>query len=296
MGRALARAFPESREVFERADRALGAALSETCFEGPDEALSRTETTQPALLTVSTAALAALAARGARPARAAGHSLGEWSAHVAAGTISFDDAVRTVRARGRFMQEAVPEGRGAMAAVLGLPLEALVEACAGAAQGEVVSPANLNGPGQIVIAGHAGAVRRASDAALAAGAKRVVPLPVSAPFHCSLMTPAADRLEGILGEIAWSDPAFPVYTNVDAAPVDRAGAARSALVRQVASTVRWEEEVARMVADGVTTFVEVGPGKVLSGLIRRIEREVRVLQVSDPESLGETLRALEAAA
>lgn len=296
MGRALASAFPESKRVLDEADSALGIPLQATCFDGTEEELSRTETTQPAILSVSIAALAALEARGARPAASAGHSLGEWSAHVAAGSLPFEDAVRAVRRRGAFMQEAVPVGEGGMAAILGLDADAVRQACESAAEGQVVSPANFNGPGQVVIAGHAAAVARASERALAAGARRAVPLAVSAPFHCALMRPAADRLVDVVAAIRWSDPAHPVYTNVDAAPVHDVAGARSALLRQVASPVRWEEEVSRMVADGFRVFVEVGPGKVLSGLVRRIVKEAVVLQVADPESLDATLRGLEAAA
>lgn len=296
MGKDLHDAFPESRAVFEAADAALGERLSATCFEGPDETLARTEVTQPSILAVSAAAFAALAARGARPAWAAGHSLGEYGAHLAAATFTLEDAVRVVRRRGRFMQEAVPLGVGAMAAILGLDAARLAALCSEAAGGEVVAPANLNGPGQVVVAGHAGAVARLSALALAAGAKRAVPLPVSAPFHCALMEPAASRLAEVLDGVAFADPRIDVYTNVDAAPVRSAQAARAALVRQVASPVRWEAEVQAMVAAGVDTFVEIGPGKVLSGLVKRIHREARVLSVSDRESLESTLRALEAEA
>ena len=294
MGRELA-AEPAAAAVFREADEALGYSLSSICFEGSDQQLARTETTQPAILTVAVAAYRAFRARGgAEPVAAAGHSLGEYAAHVVAGTIGFADAVRSVRERGRFMQEAVPEGVGAMAAVLGLERDALLRICDEAAQGEIVACANFNGPGQIVIAGHAPAVARASAAALAAGAKRAVPLQVSAPFHCALMEPAARRLASVLEAIGFSDPAFPVYSNVDAGPVRDAAAARDTLVRQVASCVRWEEEVVRLVDDGIDTFVEFGPGKVLSGLVRRIRKDARVQSVSDPAGLDAVLQFVEA--
>ena len=288
MGRELHRAFPESREVFERADEALGFPISRICFEGTEEELARTEITQPAILTVSVAAQRALESRGIRPAAAAGHSLGEYSAHVAAGTISFEDAVRAVRLRGRFMQEAVPLGVGSMAAILGLEEEAVRGICAECADGEVVSAANVNGGGQIVIAGHSGAVARASERALRAGARRAVPLPVSAPFHCALMEPARERLRPVLQGIDFHDPGVPVFANADAAPVTTAAAAREALLRQVASPVRWEETVRRMAGEGTQVFVEVGPGRVLAGLVRRIARGAEVLPASDP---GEILAA-----
>lgn len=294
MGRDLSDAFPESRAVFASADEVLGEPLSASCFSGPDAVLARTEVTQPSILTVSAAALAALVARGARPSWAAGHSLGEYGAHVAAGTFAFEDAVAVVRQRGRFMQEAVPVGVGAMAAILGLDAERVAALCAEVAGDEVVSPANMNGAGQVVVAGHASAVARLAEAALAAGAKRAVPLPVSAPFHCALMEPAAARLAEVLERVEFAAPRIDVYTNVDAAPVRTAAGARSALVRQVASPVRWEEEVTAMADAGVDTFVEIGPGKVLSGLVKRIARQARLLAVGDRESLESTLRALEA--
>jgi len=292
MGRALAEAFPECREVFDAADRALETDLSRACFEGSDEALALTETTQPAILTVSVAALRALVARGVRPAAAAGHSLGEYTAHVAAGTLEFEDAVRAVRLRGRFMQEAVPAGQGAMAAILGLDGEQVERICADAAGGEVLSPANLNAPGQVVIAGHAPAVARASEAAKRAGAKRAVPLAVSAPFHCALMRPAEERLRPVLEAIRFRDPGVPVFTNVDAAPVSRGAAARDALLRQVASPVRWHELAAAMVAAGLDTFVEVGPGRVLSGLMRRVGRDLRVFSVGEPDEVEQVAAEL----
>jgi [acyl-carrier-protein] S-malonyltransferase len=293
MGKDLADAEPAAAEVFRAADAALGFPLSTFCFTGPEDELKRTEITQPSILTVAAAAFRAFRARGGdAPQAAAGHSLGEYAAHVAAGTIDFADAVRSVNLRGKFMQEAVPEGVGAMAAILGLDRAAVAEVCAQAAQGEIVSPANLNGAGQIVIAGHAPAVARACAGAMAAGATRAVPLQVSAPFHCALMAPAAARLSVVLDAVTFCDPAIPVYTNADAAPVSAAGAAREALVRQVASTVRWEEEVVRMVSDGIETFVEFGPGRVLSGLVRRIAKGVRVLSVSDAAGLTAALSEL----
>ena len=292
MGRSLAEAYPESREVFETADRALDRPLSDLCFEGSPDDLALTENTQPAILTVSVAALRALEKRGLRPAAAAGHSLGEYSAHVAAGTLDFRDAVRTVRMRGRFMQEAVPVGEGSMAAILGLDPTRVGEICRECAEAEIVSPANLNGPLQVVVAGHTAAVRRAMEAAQSAGARRAVRLPVSAPFHCSLMEPAAERLRPVLESVAFHDPAFPVFTNSDAAPVERGEAARAALVRQVASAVRWHESIEAMLASGIETFVEVGPGKVLAGLLRGIRKGVPVFQASDAESVERVAKEL----
>jgi [acyl-carrier-protein] S-malonyltransferase len=283
MGRGLAESGPAAREVFDAADAALGRPLSRLCFDGSAEELSLTENTQPTILTVSIAALRALNAEGLRPEATAGHSLGEYSAHVAAGTVPFEDAVRAVELRGRYMQEAVPVGEGAMAAILGLDPVEVERICETTSRGRVVQAANYNGPGQTVIAGHRDAVERAVAAATDAGARRAVPLPVSAPFHCALMEPAASRLDPVLASITFEDPEFPVYTNVDAEPVRAAENARRALVRQVASPVRWQQLIERMVADGFDTFVEVGPGKVLSGLIRRIDRGARVLNVCDPE-------------
>jgi [acyl-carrier-protein] S-malonyltransferase len=292
MGRALARTFPESRAVFEEADAALGFALSRLCFEGPESELQLTANTQPAILAASIAALAPLAGRGVRPRWVAGHSLGEYSALVAAGALTLAEALRTVRRRGEYMQEAVPVGEGAMAAILGLDLPAVEEACRGAAEGEVVSPANLNSPGQVVIAGHAAAVDRACERCRAAGARRAVRLPVSAPFHCALMKPAQDRLERDLRALRFRDPAVPVVTNVDARAARDGEACRDGLVRQVSGAVRWQESVALLGREGVTTFVEVGPGTVLSGLVRKIVKGARVLNVDSPDSLGETVAAL----
>jgi [acyl-carrier-protein] S-malonyltransferase len=293
MGRALCEAFPESRAAFEEADAALGFAASRLCFEGPEAELQLTENTQPALLAASVAALRPLVARGARPDWVAGHSLGEYSALVAAGAIGFADAVRTVRRRGRYMQDAVPVGVGAMAAILGLDLPAIEEACHEAAEGEVVAPANVNSPGQVVIAGHAAAVDRASERCRARGARRVTKLAVSAPFHCTLMRPAQERLVPELQAVPFRDPAVPLVNNVDARVVRDAGACREGLGRQVSGAVRWQESVEHLAREGVTTFVEVGPGKVLSGLVRRIARGARTLNVDSPESLDAALAALE---
>ena len=292
MGRELADTFPECREVFDAADRALDSPISSICFEGTAEELALTENTQPAILAVSVAAWRAIEGRGVRPVAAAGHSLGEYSAHVAAGTIEFADAVRTVRQRGRFMQEAVPVGEGAMAAILGLAPDDVDRLCREAAQDQIVSPANFNAPDQTVIAGHAEAVKRAIALAQDGGAKRAVSLPVSAPFHCSLMKPAADRLRVVLDGLTFNDPAVPVYTNVDAAPVEQGEAACRALVRQVASPVRWQELAGAMFDSGIETFVELGPGRVLSGLMRRIRRDARVLSVENPDGLEKALADL----
>ncbi len=286
MGRALAEAFPICRETFEEADAALGFALGATIFEGPADRLTLTEITQPAILTVSVAAWRLLESRGCRPAIVAGHSLGEYSAHVAAGTFSFADAVRTVHHRGRYMQEAVPVGTGAMAAILGADEALVAQACAEAAGGEVVSPANLNSPGQIVIAGATAAVARAGERAKALGAKRVIPLTVSAPFHCALMKPAELRLAPELRALTTRDPRVPVVANVDAEPRYEAAASIEALIRQVSAPVRWEDSVRRLASDGVTAYVEVGPGTVLSGLIRKVAREATVLNLEAPDQLA----------
>ena len=292
MGKALFDAFPESRAVFAEADAALGFALSRLCFEGPDTELQLTANTQPAILAASVAALRPLAARGARPDWVAGHSLGEYSALVAAGAIGFADALRTVRRRGEYMQEAVPFGTGAMAAILGLDLPAIEAACREAAAGDVVSPANVNSPGQVVIAGHAAAVDRASELCRARGAKRAVRLPVSAPFHCALMKPAQERLAPDLAALAFRDPDVPLVSNVNAQVVRDGGACRDALVRQVSGAVRWQESVELLAREGVDVFVEVGPGSVLSGLVRKIAKGTRVLHVDSPESLETAVAAL----
>jgi [acyl-carrier-protein] S-malonyltransferase len=294
MGRALFEAFPESRAAFEEADAVLGTALSRLCFEGPEADLQLTANTQPAILATSVAALRPLLARGARPDFVAGHSLGEYSALVAAGAVAFADAVRTVRRRGEYMQEAVPVGVGAMAAILGLDLPAIEAACRETAGDEVVSPANVNSPGQVVIAGHAAAVERASARCLERGARRAVKLPVSAPFHCALMRPAQDRLLHDLQAVAFRDPAAPLVNNVDARVVRDAAACREGLVRQVSGAVRWHESVETLTREGVTTFVEVGPGAVLSGLVHKIARGARVLNVESPESLEAAVAALAA--
>ena len=294
MGKALFDAFPEARAVFEAVDAALGEKLSTLCFEGPDEKLKLTANTQPCILTVSAAAAAVLAARGIRPDLVAGHSLGEYSALVATGALSAADAARAVRARGTFMQEAVPAGQGAMAAVLGLEPERVRAICESvqAATGKVVSPANYNEPNQTVIAGEAGAVAEAGLRLKEAGAKRVLPLPVSAPFHCALMEPVKARLEPVLRAVAWNEPSVPVVTNVEAKANRETGRIVPLLVEQVTAPVRWIEIVQELARLGVTRVVEVGPGTVLGGLVRRIEKGVEVHSVSDPDSLAKTLAVI----
>ena len=292
MGKTLAARFSICREAFEEADAALGESMSGLCFEGPAERLLLTEYTQPAILAMSVAVLRLAESRGLRASFAAGHSLGEYSAHVAAGTLSFADALRTVRRRGRYMQEAVPVGEGAMAAILGLDEDGVMRACADTMSecpGRVVSPANLNAPGQVVIAGHADAVARAGERAKALGAKRAIPLAVSAPFHCALMKPAEDRLAPELRALSASDPRIPVVANVDGQPKRDAGASIDALIRQVSSPVRWEQVVRRLIADGATTFVELGPGSVLAGLIKKIDRGVQVMSIEDEQGLSAAL-------
>lgn len=296
MGKALYDAFPEARAVFDAADDALGEKLSRLCFEGPEDALKLTANTQPAILTVSVAAHAVFGKRAQAPVFVAGHSLGEYSALVAAGAMGLQDAVRSVRARGTFMQDAVPAGVGAMAAVLGLDAGKVKEICAQAAQGEVVSPANFNEPSQTVIAGHAKAVERAGELLKAAGAKRVVPLPVSAPFHCALMEPVVARLDAVLSKVAFQVPAVPVVTNVEAAPNADPARIKDLLLRQVTGSVRWVETVQALEAQGVTRVVELGPGKVLCGLVRRIAKGIEVSNVEDPASLEKALAALGGAA
>jgi len=292
MGKDLYEKYPAARRTFEEADDALGYKLSEICFQGPEEQLRLTEVTQPAILTVSVAALRVLETKIPRPAFVAGHSLGEYSAHVASGTFSFADAVRTVRNRGKYMQEAVPVGAGAMAAILGMDLDKVNAVCRDAAQGQVCSPANINSPEQVVISGHTAAVERATKLADERGAKRAKLLPVSAPFHCSLMKPAEDRLAGDLKNIEMSKPVYPVASNVDAELVRDHQGARNALVRQVTGSVRWDPSIRLLIAQGVETFIEVGPGKVLWGLMRQIDRSKTALQVSDDTSLAKTLEAL----
>jgi [acyl-carrier-protein] S-malonyltransferase len=294
MGRALAEAFPVCAEAFAEADRALDEPLSRLCFEGPDERLVLTENTQPAILAVSIAAFRLLVSRGISASFMAGHSLGEYSAHVAAGTFSFGDALEIVRRRGRYMQEAVPVGEGAMAAVLGLDAPSVSEACRQAAEGDIVAPANLNAPGQIVIAGSAPAVARAGERARALGARRVIPLPVSAPFHCALMRPAQDRLAPLLGALTTVDPRVPVVANVDAEPKTDRVDAIAALIAQVSSPVRWEDVVRRLASEGVRAYVEVGPGTVLSGLVRKIDRGALVANLEAPDDVAEVERLVSA--
>ena len=295
MGKDLAERFPVACQTFEEADEALGKKLSQLCFEGPEDQLRLTENTQPAILTVSVAAWRVLDEKGIKPAFVAGHSLGEYSAHVAAGTISFADAVRTVRNRGKYMQEAVPVGTGAMAAILGMDLDAVAAVCGDAAQGEVCEPANVNSTEQIVISGHAAAVERAVKLAQERGAKRAILLPVSAPFHCSLMKPAQEKLAVDLKNLQFSAPRFPVVCNVYAKPVEDAESAREALIRQVTGSVKWSESVQLLIARGVQTFVEVGPGKVLCGLMRQLDRTKKSLNVEDKASLQKTLEYLASA-
>ncbi len=308
MGKALVDAFPDARAVFDEADAAfaaagshgtgttvgadlqVGSSLSGLCFAGPEDQLMLTEHTQPAILTMSVAAARVLAAHGVAPAVVAGHSLGEYSANVVAGTFGFGDAVGTVRRRGRYMQEAVPVGTGAMAAVLGLDEAGVRRACEEASGGEVVSPANINSTDQIVIAGAAAAVQRASERAKALGAKRVVALPVSAPFHCALMKPAEERLEPELRALSIRDPRVPIVANVDAEPRTAGAAAIDALVKQVSAPVLWAAVVKRLASMGVTTYVEVGPGKVLGGLVKKIHKGARVFSFSEPADLDSLLR------
>ncbi len=287
MGKDLAENFPVAKEVFEEANDALGFDLAALCFEGPDEDLKLTTNTQPAILTTSIAALRVVEQEtGYRPAFAAGHSLGEYSALVCSGAMRFADAVRIVRQRGAFMQEAVPVGVGAMAAVIGLDADVLAGVCSEAAQGEVVSAANFNSPGQVVIAGHATAVERAIELAKEKGAKRALPLPVSAPFHCSLMVPAGERLAEVFSDIEISKMNIPVVSNVEALPNSDHGRIKELLVSQVSAPVRWDESVVNMVAEGVEQFIEIGPGKVLAGLVKRIDRSVNAANVEDCNSLG----------
>ncbi len=294
MGRELAEKFPAARRTFEEADEALGFFISKLCFEGPEEQLKLTEFQQPAICTVSVAALRVLAERGISPQWVAGHSLGEYAANVAAGALSFTDAVRTVRSRGRFMQEAVPAGKGAMAAVLGMSSEETARAC-GAAAGETqktVSAANFNSPEQTVISGEAPAVERAAELCKQRGAKRVVMLQVSAPFHCALMQPAQDRLAELLRGLSFAAPKLPVAVNVDAALVTDPDQLRDALIRQVTGAVRWVDSMRLLIALVPVAFVEVGPGKVLSGLMRQIDREQTCVNVEDEASLEKAIQSL----
>ena len=292
MGKELAEKYPVARQTFDEADEALGYKLSQLCFEGPEEQLRLTEITQPAILTVSIAALRAVETQIPKPCFVAGHSLGEYSAHVASGTFSFADAVRTVRNRGKYMQEAVPVGVGAMAAILGMDLEKVASVCRDAAQGEVCSPANINSPEQVVISGNTAAVERAAKFADERGAKRAKLLPVSAPFHCSLMKPAQDRLEEDLKKIKMNKPVYPVACNVDAELADDDLRVLDTLVRQVTGSVKWDQCMRLLVAQGVETIIEIGPGKVLCGLMRQIDRSKTCLNVGDEGSLKKTLETL----
>ncbi|MCP3101450.1 ACP S-malonyltransferase [Myxococcus sp. K15C18031901] len=292
MGKDLFEKFPEARAVFEAVDDALGEKLSNLCFEGPEDALKLTANTQPAILTVSVAAHAVFSKRGPAAAFVAGHSLGEYSALVAAGSLNLGDAARAVRARGTFMQEAVPAGVGAMAAVLGLEPGKVKAACDAAAEGQVVAPANYNSPEQTVIAGDAAAVERAGAKCKEAGAKRVMPLPVSAPFHCALMEPVKPRLAAVLGSMKVGAPSVPVVTNVEARPNADAARVVPLLLEQVSSPVRWIECVEALKAEGVTRVVELGPGKVLCGLVKRITKDIETFNVEDAASLEKVLAAL----
>jgi [acyl-carrier-protein] S-malonyltransferase len=285
MGRELAALYPVARQTFQEADDALGFSLSQLCFEGTEDQLKMTEITQPAILTVSVAVCRVLKEKGIVPQYVAGHSLGEYSAHVAAGTLIFADVVRTVHHRGKYMQEAVPPGEGGMAAILGMEIAPLSEVCAEAAQGEIVSPANINSPGQIVISGHQKAVERAAELAKQRGAKRAIMLQVSAPFHCALMQPAQDLLAVDLLALQFRDPEIPVIANIDAEPKTSAAASREALIRQVTGAVAWAPSMEKLIQLGVKTFIEAGPGKVLCGLMRQIDRSQTCVNVEDAASL-----------
>ena len=294
MGRELAERFPVAAQTFAEADEALGFSLSKLCWEGPESDLKLTENTQPAIMTVSVAAYRVLVEKGVEPQLAAGHSLGEWSAHVAAGTISFADAVRAVKARGRAMQIAVPQGEGAMAAVLSLAPELVAEACAEAAQetGQVVTAANFNSPGQTVISGAAAAVAKAQELVKAKGARRAVPLPVSAPFHCALMQPAQEEVARVLAATQLNDPRIPVAANVNATLTTKAEAVREALIHQVTGAVRWVDCVQTMAAENIDLFVEVGPGKVLCGLLKQINPELATTNVENVATLEAALELI----
>jgi [acyl-carrier-protein] S-malonyltransferase len=292
MGRELAAMYPVARQTFDEADAALGYKLSQVCFEGPEDRLKLTEITQPAILTVSVAAFRVVQSKGFVPIYAAGHSLGEYSALVAAGVLDFGDAVRTVRNRGKYMQEAVPVGVGAMAAILGLAPEVVAQVCAEAAQTQVCQPANINSPDQIVISGSKSAVERAAELARQRGAKRAIMLQVSAPFHCALMQPAQDALTPELRALEFSPLEFPVINNVDAQLMTAPGQAREALIRQVTGTVQWQKSMRSLIAQGVDTLVEVGPGKVLCGLMRQIDRSKTCLNVEDEASLQKLVNHL----
>jgi [acyl-carrier-protein] S-malonyltransferase len=292
MGKDLFDKYPLARQTFDEADEALGYKLSQLCFEGPQEQLNLTEITQPAILTTSIAALRVLEIRIAKVSYVAGHSLGEYTAHVASGTIAFADAVRTVRSRGQYMQEAVPVGVGTMAAILGMDLAAVTAVCQDAAQGEVCEPANINSPEQIVISGNTAAVERATKLAGERGAKKARLLPVSAPFHCSLMKPAQDRLEADLNKLKLHKPVYPVACNVEAEFITDELRARDTLVKQVTGSVKWDQCMRLLMSKGVETFIEVGPGKVLCGLMRQIDRTKSCLNVSDDATLTKILESL----
>jgi [acyl-carrier-protein] S-malonyltransferase len=292
MGKELFDKWPIARQTFEEADDALGYKLSQVCFEGPEEQLRLTEITQPAILTISIAALRVLEGCVPKPSFVAGHSLGEYSAHVASGTMTFADAVRTVRNRGKYMQEAVPVGVGAMAAILGMELEKVAAVCQDAAQGEVCAPANINSREQIVISGNTAAVERGTKLADERGAKRAKILPVSAPFHCALMKPAQDRLEADLNNLKMRKPVYPVVCNVEASLVSDELRARETLVAQVTGAVKWEQSMRLLIESGAETFVEIGPGKVLCGLMRQIDRSKTCLNVADDASLARALEQI----
>ncbi|MGC0779193.1 MAG: ACP S-malonyltransferase [Candidatus Acidiferrum sp.] len=292
MGKELAEKYPAARAVFEEADKALGFSISKMCFEGSEEELKLTANTQPAILTVSVAAYRVVAEKGLAPDYVAGHSLGEYSALVAVGALNFSDVVRLVHKRGKYMQEAVPAGQGGMAVIMGISPAVVLDACKRAAEGEICSPANLNSPEQTVISGHASAVKRAVEIASQLGAKRSMMLAVSAPFHSALMMPAQERLEKDLRATLFSDLQVPLVTNVDADTIRKGDEAREALVRQVTMPVRWQESMRLLLDEGVNTFLEVGPGRVLTGLMRQIERSVASLNVEDEKSLQATVEKI----
>lgn len=292
MGQAAAEAFPEAMAVFQEADSVLGFSLSKICFEGPEEELRRTAVTQPAILATSMALWSVLSRQGVRPALVAGHSLGEYSAVVLAGGLSLADALTTVQLRGQLMQEAVPEGQGAMAALVGLEAKQVEQLCLDEAHGEVLTPANYNAPGQIVVSGQVAAVERAVVAAEKLGALRAVRLPVSAPFHCPLMLPAQEKLRGHLEGLSFHELQVPLIRNIDAEPVTSGDQVREGLIRQVSSPVRWSSSVQRMVRQGISRFLEVGPGKVLTGLLRRIDRSVSGTPIADPKGVDRAVQAL----
>lgn len=292
MGKDLAAMYPVAQETFDEADAALGYKLSQLCWEGPEDQLKMTEVTQPAILTASVAAWRVLQSKGITPQFVAGHSLGEYSAHVAAGTFDFKDAVRAVRNRGKYMQEAVPVGVGAMAAILALASDEVKKVCEEAAQGDVCQAANLNSPDQTVISGTKAAVERAAELAKKRGAKRAVMLPVSAPFHCALMQPAQDRLAADLAALNFRQPEVPVLCNVDVELITTASGARDTLTRQVTGAVQWDASMRKLIFLGVKTFVEVGPGKVLSGLMRQIDRSQTCFNVENEDSLQKAMNGL----